>query len=248
MAQKATQILSWAIQATEMHVQETTSDQNNDVLDTITDQKTVHDGDGVYRFLYRMFALPTEIRELVWHFACDGDYRYTIRLPGLKANGIISAMLALKDPQLRAKGVRGVWKSFPVEWKGRLHSKMAWQRFRKTVIPHIRCLSINFSLSHGAVFNREGEIGDLIAWMERRGKRGNRARYPWNLEQLHLIGLRPMSCVMGGSGWYFWKHYPLPGCKHWSEHWALERLREDGLKVTIETKFDRPFGRTSRWP
>lgn len=236
MASKANYVLNRAIQATEMHAQMTSFSQGNKVPNTILDQKTTRDGDGVYRFLYQVFALPPEIREFVWRYACGGDH--TIRLGGSEVNGIISVMLALKDPRLRSEGVIGVWKSFHVEWERSLNLK-AWQRFKKTVIPHVRCLTINFTLSKEPVLDVDSEMGKTVAWMSRRGKPGYRARYNWHLEQLHLVALkRRRGWNLGSSGYYLWKICPFPGSKHWSEHWALNKLRKDGLKVTAETKHD----------
>ncbi|POS78606.1 hypothetical protein DHEL01_v203014 [Diaporthe helianthi] len=235
-ADKANGILKCAISVTDIYVQRKRYSQDNDALDTIFDREPVHDSDGVYEFLYRIFALPQEIRELVWGFASGGDHK--IRLPGYEPNGIISVMLALKDRDLSSEGVVGVWKSFHVEWEGGQDSR-AWERFKASVIPHVRSLTINFPLTDQSVFDGEEGIAKTISWMRRRSRPGYRATYTWHLEKLHLVGLRiPKRSRggLGGSGWSIWNQCPLAGCKHWSEHWTLNRLRNDGVEVTVETK------------
>ncbi|KAH8760531.1 hypothetical protein F5883DRAFT_619196 [Diaporthe sp. PMI_573] len=110
-------------------------------------------------------------------------------------------MLALKDPRLRSKTVKAVWQTCSIEWDGSLDSK-AWQMFKKTVMPHIRCLTINFTLTYETWFEEDSEIRQTLAWMWNRGKPGNRARYLWCLEELHLVGLKyPDSFGFADWGW-----------------------------------------------
>jgi hypothetical protein len=220
-----------------MHLDETRSSQDNDAPVTIREQEPVHDADGVYQFVYRLLALPPEILTVVYFFACDGYPK--IKVPGSVPNGIISLMLALKDPRLRSKTVKAVWQTCSIEWDGSLDSK-AWQMFKKTVMPHIRCLTINFTLTYETWFEEDSEIRQTLAWMWNRGKPGNRARYLWCLEELHLVGLKyPDSFGFADWGWYVWEEYRLPGCKNWSEHFALTRLKKDGIKMSVEQKNGR---------
>lgn len=228
-------ILNRAIQSTAMRVDETCSNQDNDAPDTNRHQEQGYDADGVYRFTYRLYSLPAEIRDMVF-FACHGD---PIKLPGFVPNGIISLILALQNPQLRSKLVKGIWQTCPILWEGSLQSK-AWERFKKTVIPHIRRLTIKFELSSEIWFNDDSEIRRTLAWMWKRGKRGNRARYLWHLEQLHLIGMRypPRAWRLAGPGWYMWFDSPYPHChyEHWPAHFSLTRLKKDGVKVSVDQK------------
>ncbi|KAG8162805.1 hypothetical protein KVR01_007283 [Diaporthe batatas] len=219
------------------NAKKTASRNDNKVSNTSFDQKIVCDGDGVYQFLYRIFALPPEVRELVWRFACDG--RPTIRLGGSETNGIISVMLALKDQQFRSEGLVGVWKSFHVEWEGTLESG-AWKMFKKAIIPHIRCLTINFLLTQEFLHDDQSEMRKTIAWVRKSGKSGHRTRHTWHLEQLHLVGVVTLGArfQLGDSDWYMLASNPVLGRGHWSQHGALNNLRDDGLELIVETRHE----------
>ncbi|KAG6357395.1 hypothetical protein INS49_013272 [Diaporthe citri] len=208
-------------EATEAH--ETRASQGNHASDTARVQQAARDTNEVHQPVFRLFDLPPEIRAIIFGFACTEEP--DVKLPGPLPTGIDSLMLSLGGPHLRAE--------------------VAEARFKKTAIPGIRRLTINFELTDKTWFDLDSDVRQTLAWMWQRSKRGNQARYPWYLEHLRLRGIRyddSSALADGGGKWYFAYPYPKPSCTHWSQDFSLQRLRRDGITVDVEVEHN-PFPR-----
>lgn len=217
-------------EATEAH--ELRESQGNDASDVTRDQQAAPDANQVHQPVFRLFTLPPEIRTIIFGFACTEEP--DIKLPGPNMTGLSSLACVLKDRHWRSEVVEAIWQNCSVEWQGTLTSR-TWQRFKKTAIPGIRRLTITFRL--GSWFVLYSDIRETLAWMWQRSRRGNKARYPWYLEQLRLRGVtdRDSTALDHGDGhWYFGRVRPDPRRVHWSQDFSLQRLRRYGITVEAE--------------
>lgn len=219
-------------EATEAH--ETRASQGNDASDTTREQQAAHGANGVHGPAFRLFTLPPEIRTIIFGFACTEEPE--IKLPGPNATGMSSLACVLNNRHWRSEVAEAIWQNCSVEWHGTLTSR-TWQKFKKTAIPGIRRLTIIFELT--SWFELYSDIRETLAWMSHRSRRGNKARYPWYLEQLRLCGLtyRDISTLDNrDSNWYFGRAHPDPRRMHWSQDFSLKRLRRYGITVDVEVK------------
>lgn len=233
MASTAVNELEAATEPEATEADETRASQDNDASDTTRGQQAAYDTNKVQRPVLQLFTLPPEIRAMIFPLAFPG-----VKFPGPLATGATSLMLSLRDPYWRAQVLEEIWQHCPIEWNGSLNSKR-WKRFKKFAIPGIRRLTIAFELTDKTWFDLDSDIRQTLAWMWQRSKRGNQARYPWSLKQLHLRGVRyaGSSPLDDGSGkWYFAWTNPQPQCLHWSQDFSLERLRTHGITVSVEVK------------
>lgn len=225
-------------EATAAH-EETRSTQGDDAPDTTSEQQAAaHDTDETHRPVCRLLTLPPEIRAMILRFAFPD-----IKLPGPMPTGMTSLMLTLGDPEWRAAVVADVWQHCPIEWNASLSTKR-WRRFKKSAVPGIRRLTITFELTDRTWFDLDSDIRQTLAWMWQRSKRGNQARYPWCLKQLHLRGVIYTNSAPlddGDGHWYFARTHPRPNSMHWSQDSALEKLRAHGIGVSVDVKRIGPY-------
>lgn len=221
---------------------ETRSNQGSNTPDTTRNPRADHDASEIHRPPCQLFTLPPEIRSMIFGFICTKDSM--ISLPGPLPPDIATLMLASKEASWRAEVFEALWQNWWIEWQGSLNSR-TWQRFKKTAIPLIRRLIINFELTNNTWFALDSDIRQALGWMWQRSKHGNRARYRWYLEQLHLRGVRyrGSSCLSDGTkGWSFSSIESMWSTRmHWSQDYALERLRTFGITVSVEIKRLGPY-------
>lgn len=211
---------------------ETLSNQGSNAPDTTRNQQADHDANEIHRPPCGLFTLSPEIRAIIFGFICTDDS--IVSLPGPLPSDIAALMLASKAPNWRAEVLEALWQNWSIEWHGSLESR-TWQRFKKTVIPLIRRLTITFEMTSGTWFDFESGIRQTLAWIWQRSKRGNQARYTWYLDQLHLRGVGYVnSSPLETSRWRF-SRKPLL-CQCWSQDFMLERLRSFGITVSVELK------------
>lgn len=217
----------------------------HDAPDMARDQRTPHNAVETNRPVCRLFTLPPEIRAIIFDFACAE--KPEIMLPGPLPTGMASLMRVLKDRHQRSEVADAVWQDCSIRWSGSLKSK-TWQRFKKTAIPAIRHLIIEFELSDKTWFDLDSEIRQTLAWMWQRSKRGNRVRYPWHLKLLRLHGVRHNGSSRlsdGESKWFFsyMSEDSSLDCIHWSEDFSLKRLTNCGITVSVHCGWSGHFHR-----
>lgn len=231
-------------EAKEPEVEETNktrSSQGSNAPDTTRGQQAAHDASQVHQPVFRLFTLPPEIRAMIFGFACIETPAIT--LPITRPTGMISIMGVLKDPYLRAEVVDAVWQDCSIRWRGSLSSK-TWQRFKKTAMPRIRSLTIEFDLTDQTWFDLDSDIRRTLAWMWNRTKHGKRAGCPWSMKQLQIRGVisNPPKLFLHDSKWYFGDVPPQRGSMHWSHDYSFERLRSLGITVSVEAAFPVSWG------
>lgn len=230
-------------EATAAH-QETRSNQGSDAPDTTRNQQATHHANEVHQPVCRLFSLPPEIRTMIFDFVCTVNPELlpgqspVIFLPGRLPLGMANLMSVFNNTHLRSEVFHAVWQKGSIVWTGSLTSK-TWQRFKKTTIPGIRHLTIEFELSDQTWFDLDSDIRRTLTWIWQNIKRADRAGTPWSMKKLKVCGVRHNDSSRlsdGDSKWYFLSRTPQPGCMHWSQDFMLERIRSYGITVVVDVK------------
>lgn len=214
--------------------EETRSNQGSDAPDTTRNQQATHDANEAHQPVCQLFTLPPEIRTMIFGFVCTESPE--IGLPGRLPTGMASLMSVFNDTHLRSEAFHAVWQNCSIVWTGSLTSK-TWQRFKKTAIPAIRHLTIEFELTDQTWFDLDSDIRRTLTWIWQSIKRAGRAGTPWSMKQLKVCGVMSNGSSRlpdGGSKWYF--RFPKPGSMHWSQDFMFERIRPYGIKVIVYVK------------
>lgn len=196
------------------------------------------------------FSLPAEVRVAIYDLAEPADPvlpRAGPLFPGL--DGLVRA-----NKQARSEILQRKLKH--VTWRGRTTSK-TWRRFKTTLIPHIRHLTMEVKQGcyRGMAFEPEqlrtwlaleiacvSEVRDLLTWVFWRNKDFLKGKCAWRLDRLTLVAI--YKDLIDGFFWPFEDHDERDpahraarrGISHWSKIRQVKRLRDSGISVEMGSK------------